>query len=102
MIGDVCRSGVRVFDAEGEASSECAKYRLETGLHKACEGDQPVRFMMICKTADPGAESGDFLKKLGRFSEARNEFELAATLTRETRERDLLLARAEECGGEGA
>ncbi len=59
-----------------------------------------MRFMMICKTADPGAESGDFLKKLGRFSEARNEFELAATLTRDTRERDLLLSQAAECAGD--
>jgi predicted RNA polymerase sigma factor len=40
---------------------------------------------------------GDFLKKLGRFEEARSEFERAATLTRNTRERDLLLDRAREC-----
>ena len=40
---------------------------------------------------------GDFLKKLGRFEEARSEFERAASLTRNTRERDLLLDRAREC-----
>ena len=40
---------------------------------------------------------GDFLKKLGRFSEARAEFERAATLTQNTRERNLLLERAGAC-----
>jgi RNA polymerase sigma-70 factor (ECF subfamily) len=37
---------------------------------------------------------GDFLAKLGRFEEARTEFERAASLTRNTRERTLLLERA--------
>jgi predicted RNA polymerase sigma factor len=37
---------------------------------------------------------GDFLTKLGRFAEARSEFERAAALTRNTRERELLLERA--------
>ena len=37
---------------------------------------------------------GDFLFKLGRFSEAVEEFQRAASLTRNSRERDLLLARA--------
>jgi len=37
---------------------------------------------------------GDLLSKLGRFDEARLEFERAASLTRNVRERDLLLARA--------
>jgi RNA polymerase sigma factor (sigma-70 family) len=40
----------------------------------------------------------DFLLKLGRTAEARAELERAATLTRNTRERDLLLARAAACG----
>jgi RNA polymerase sigma factor (sigma-70 family) len=39
----------------------------------------------------------DLLYKLGRHSEARTEFERAAALTRNTRERDLLLARAASC-----
>jgi predicted RNA polymerase sigma factor len=39
----------------------------------------------------------DFLYKLGRHNEARTEFERAAALTRNTRERDLLLARAASC-----
>src|SRR5439155_2908544 len=33
---------------------------------------------------------GDLLQKLGRFAEARSEFERAARLTQNTRERDLL------------
>ncbi len=37
---------------------------------------------------------GDLLVKLGRSDEARREFELAASLTRNTRERNLLLKRA--------
>src|SRR5262249_56751043 len=37
---------------------------------------------------------GDFLFKLGRYTEAQSEFERAATLTQNARERALLLARA--------
>ncbi len=46
---------------------------------------------------------GDLLAKLGRLAEAREEFERAAALTRNERERTLLLARAAEClrTGEG-
>jgi len=40
---------------------------------------------------------GDFLRKLGRFEEARVELERAASLTRNARERDLLLERARAC-----
>ncbi|HEV8356443.1 MAG TPA: RNA polymerase sigma factor [Gemmatimonadales bacterium] len=39
----------------------------------------------------------DFLAKLGRLGEAREEFEHAASLTRNRRERTLLLARAAAC-----
>ena len=53
-------------------------------------------------TAEPSLESyhllpsvrGDLLNKLGRFDEARAEFERAAALTRNARERELLLDRA--------
>jgi RNA polymerase sigma factor (sigma-70 family) len=41
---------------------------------------------------------GDLLARLRRFSEARGEFERAAELTRNARERELLLARARACG----
>ena len=40
---------------------------------------------------------GDLLFKLGRLDEARKEFDRAASLTRNTRERALLLARARAC-----
>jgi RNA polymerase sigma factor (sigma-70 family) len=40
---------------------------------------------------------GDLLKKLGRFDDARQEFERAASLTRNARERALLLERATAC-----
>ena len=43
------------------------------------------------------AVRGDLLFKLDRLMEARAEFERAATLTRNARERDLLLERAARC-----
>jgi len=45
---------------------------------------------------------GDLLAKLGRNDEARAEFERAASLTRNLRERELLLDRAAASHGEGA
>jgi len=58
-------------------------------------------------TSEPSLENyhllpsvrGDLLKKLGRMDEARAEFERAAGLTRNTRERELLIGRARACGG---
>ncbi len=57
-------------------------------------------------TSEPSLESyhllpsvrGDLLAKLGRFDEAREEFERAASLTRNERVRKLLLERAATCG----
>jgi RNA polymerase sigma-70 factor, ECF subfamily len=57
-------------------------------------------------TAEPALEGyhllpsvrGDLLAKLDRRSEARAEFERAAALTQNARERALLLARAAACG----
>jgi RNA polymerase sigma factor (sigma-70 family) len=57
-------------------------------------------------TAEPALKSyhllpsvrGDLLVKLGRAGEARAEFERAAELTRNARERELLLERAAACG----
>jgi RNA polymerase sigma factor (sigma-70 family) len=40
---------------------------------------------------------GDLLEKLGRLAEARAEFDRAAALTQNARERDLLMARARAC-----
>jgi RNA polymerase sigma factor (sigma-70 family) len=44
------------------------------------------------------AVRGDLLVRLGRSAEAQPEFERAASLTRNARERQLLLARAAACG----
>ncbi len=44
------------------------------------------------------AVRGDLLAKLGRSAEARAEFEKAAALAGNARERDVLLARAAACG----
>jgi RNA polymerase sigma factor (sigma-70 family) len=48
------------------------------------------------------AVRGDLLAKLSRFDEARAEFERAASLTRNEREREILLARAARCAGSSA
>ena len=56
-------------------------------------------------TSEPSLENyhllpsvrGDLLKKLGRMDEARAEFERAASLTRNTCERELLIGRARAC-----
>ena len=44
------------------------------------------------------AVRADLLLKMGRLDEARDEFERAASLTKNARERDLLLRRASETG----
>ena len=46
------------------------------------------------------AVRGDLLRKLGRSEEARAEFERAASLTQNARERELLQKRAVECAAE--
>ena len=48
------------------------------------------------------AVRGDLLDKLGRFEEARSEFERAASLTRNAREQEVLLERAAGCARAGA
>jgi RNA polymerase sigma-70 factor, ECF subfamily len=68
-------------------------------------GPQAALELVDSLTTEPSLKSyhllptvrGDLLKKLGRFAEARAEFELAATLTRNSRERNLLLERARAC-----
>jgi RNA polymerase sigma factor (sigma-70 family) len=44
---------------------------------------------------------GDILERLGRLAEAREEFERAADLCDNQRERELLLSRAAACGAHG-
>jgi RNA polymerase sigma factor (sigma-70 family) len=61
-------------------------------------------------TSDPSLEKyhllpsvrGDLLTKLRRFDEARLEFQRAASLTRNVRERELLLQRAKACADDSA
>ena len=48
------------------------------------------------------AVRGDLLLKLGRRAEARTELEKAACMATNARERDLLLARAANCGSGGS
>jgi RNA polymerase sigma factor (sigma-70 family) len=70
-------------------------------------GPQAGLELVDALTAEPSLQSyhllptvrGDFLFKLGRFDEARPEFERAASLTRNGRERALLLERARACAG---
>ena len=40
---------------------------------------------------------GDLLTKVGRYNEARGDFERAAALTRNAREREMLFERARIC-----
>ena len=73
------------------------------------EGPQAGLALADTLTAQPSMERyhllpsvrGDLLKKLGRLEEARSEFERAASLTRNARERELLLARARDCALRG-
>jgi predicted RNA polymerase sigma factor len=69
-------------------------------------GPQAGLDLVDALTSEPSLENyhllpsvrGDFLAKLGRVDEAREEFERAASLTRNARERELLLERARACG----
>jgi RNA polymerase sigma-70 factor (ECF subfamily) len=73
-------------------------------------GPQAGLDLVDALTSEPSLEGyhllptvrGDLLFKLGRFDEARPEFERAATLTRNARERALLLERARACAGGSA
>lgn len=56
-------------------------------------GDEPL----LREYPQLPAVRGDLLEQLGRRSEAREAFERAAALTRNARERDLMLARAAAC-----
>ncbi|MFG3317381.1 RNA polymerase sigma factor [Streptomyces sp. NPDC048171] len=70
------------------------------------EGPAPALALVDALAAEPALRDyhllpsvrGDLLLRLGRTAEARTEFERAASLTRNARERDLLNRRAEECG----
>jgi predicted RNA polymerase sigma factor len=73
-------------------------------------GPRAGLYLIDALTSEPSLKSyhllpsvrGDLLVKLGRFDEARAEFERAASLTRNVRERELLLDRARACAGNSA
>lgn len=70
------------------------------------EGPGPALEIVDALTGEPALNDyhllpsvrGDLLARLGRTTQARAEFERAAALTRNERERELLLDRARECG----
>ncbi len=64
------------------------------GLVDALTADPALRGYHLLPTV-----RGDLLAKLGRFDEARAECERAASMTRNARERELLLERAREFTG---
>jgi RNA polymerase sigma factor (sigma-70 family) len=72
------------------------------------EGPGPGLELVDALTSEPSLERyhllpsvrGDLLAKLGRFDEARAEFERAASLARNGRERTLLLERAAACAAQ--
>ncbi|WP_210591549.1 RNA polymerase sigma factor [Streptomyces sp. GESEQ-35] len=69
------------------------------------DGPEPALTIVDALAAEPALRDyhllpsvrGDLLARLGRTAEARGEFVRAAGLARNERERELLLARAEEC-----
>ncbi|MGW7338104.1 RNA polymerase sigma factor [Streptomyces sp. NPDC054808] len=71
------------------------------------EGPAPALALVDALAAEPALRGyhllpsvrGDLLARLGRTAEAREEFERAASLTRNARERALLLHRAQEATG---
>jgi RNA polymerase sigma-70 factor, ECF subfamily len=71
---------------------------MALGPAAALEIVEPLRFEPALETYHllPSVR-GDLLFRVGRTAEARVEFERAAALTRNARERDLLLARAAAC-----
>jgi RNA polymerase sigma factor (sigma-70 family) len=68
----------------------------EAGLAQLSEMEQSAA---LRDYAPLPAAKGDFLFRAGRLTEARAEFEHAAALTRNVREKAFLLERAAACGG---
>jgi predicted RNA polymerase sigma factor len=66
----------------------------EAGL---CLVDEIADAAVLRNYAPLPAARGDFLFRAGRLAEARSEFQAAATLTRNAREKEFLLARAAAC-----
>jgi RNA polymerase sigma factor (sigma-70 family) len=76
------------------AVAYCMAFGPAAGLAIA---DQLAETAMLRNYAPLPAARGDFLYRAGRLTEAKAEFERAATLTRNEAERRFLLGRAEAC-----
>ena len=67
-------------------------------------GGQGIPELVDALTEEPSLKSyhylpsvrGDLLLKLGRYAEARVEFECASSITKNAREREILLERAKD------
>jgi len=96
---------VRLYDALGEVTpspvvelNRAVALGMAAGPAAGLERVDALRNDPALKSYHllPGVR-GDLLVKLGRYEEARLEFERAAALTRNSRERALLLERAASC-----
>jgi len=95
-----------LYDALGELMPSPVVQLNRAVAHAMAHGPAAGLDLVDALTAEPLLKTyhllpsvrGDFLTKLGRFDEARVEFERAAALTRNARERKLLLDRAAACG----
>jgi len=96
---------VALYDALAEVSpSPIVQLNRAVAVSMAF-GPEPALELVDALTADGSLERyhllpsvrGDLLRKLGRLDEASAEFERAASLTRNERERELLLERAAAC-----
>ncbi|MFL5049519.1 MAG: RNA polymerase sigma factor [Xanthobacteraceae bacterium] len=91
-----------LYDALGELMPSPVVQLNRAVAHAMAHGPAAGLDLVDALTAEPLLKTyhllpsvrGDFLTKLGRFDEARVEFERAAALTRNARERKLLLDRA--------
>ncbi|MFL4976984.1 MAG: RNA polymerase sigma factor [Xanthobacteraceae bacterium] len=91
-----------LYDALGELMPSPVVQLNRAVTHAMAHGPAAGLDLVDALTAEPLLKTyhllpsvrGDFLTKLGRFDEARVEFERAAALTRNARERKLLLDRA--------
>jgi len=99
----------RIVDLYGELSQRMPSPIVELNRAVAVSmADGPLAGLKLVDplTSEPSLAGyhllwsvrGDFLFKLGRHGEARVEFERAASLTRNERERALMLERARQCG----
>ncbi|MFL5043321.1 MAG: RNA polymerase sigma factor [Xanthobacteraceae bacterium] len=94
-----------LYDALGELMPSPVVQLNRAVAHAMAHGPAAGLDLVDALTAEPLLKTyhllpsvrGDFLTKLGRFDEARVEFERAAALTRNARERKLLLERAAAC-----